>query len=55
MPDLLRPLGFLLGVWKAESGGKAVFPTMPTFTFGERIEICLSSETMHGLPALNYT
>lgn len=55
MPDALRRLGFLLGIWRAETGGKVVFPTMPVFTYGEEIEISLPSKDMHGLIALNYT
>lgn len=55
MPDSLRPLSFLLGVWRADTGGKAVFPTIPVFTYGEQIEISLPDNSMKALKALNYT
>ncbi|VDK44342.1 unnamed protein product [Anisakis simplex] len=55
MPDELRPIGFLLGVWRSEAGGKAIFPTIPVFTYGEEISISLPNKGMKGLKALNYT
>lgn len=37
------------------SGGKAMFPTIPKFTYGEQIELALSDRHMSSVPALNYT
>lgn len=55
VPELLQPLAFLIGIWRAETGGKAIFPTMPVFTYGEEMEISLPSTDMQGLVALNYS
>ncbi|VDM29529.1 unnamed protein product [Toxocara canis] len=55
MPEVLRPIAFLIGIWRSEAGGKAVFPTIPVFTYGEQVEISLPDGEMRGLKALNYT
>uniref|UniRef100_A0A914RSG2 THAP4-like heme-binding beta-barrel domain-containing protein n=1 Tax=Parascaris equorum TaxID=6256 RepID=A0A914RSG2_PAREQ len=55
MPEVLRPIAFLLGIWRSEAGGKAIFPTIPIFTYGEHVEISLPDNGMRALKALNYT
>jgi hypothetical protein len=45
----------LVGIWRSEHGGKAIFPTIPKFTYGEEIRISLSDNHLTALPALNYT
>ncbi|KAK0406449.1 hypothetical protein QR680_018578 [Steinernema hermaphroditum] len=54
VPDNLQRVAFLIGRWRSEFGGKAVFPTIPKFTYGEQIDISLSKDGK-GLPTLNYT
>uniref|UniRef100_A0A158R479 ShKT domain-containing protein n=1 Tax=Syphacia muris TaxID=451379 RepID=A0A158R479_9BILA len=49
------PLSWLVGKWRSEHGGKAFFPTMPKFTYGEQIEFSLPSTNMKGIKSLNYT
>ncbi|CAI2344271.1 unnamed protein product [Caenorhabditis sp. 36 PRJEB53466] len=51
----LTPIGFLVGKWRSEHGGKAIFPTIPKFTFGEEIEISIPDDAMQAAHALNYT
>ncbi|EFO25365.2 hypothetical protein LOAG_03113 [Loa loa] len=55
VPSHLQPIAWLIGIWRSEHGGKAIFPTIPTFTYGEQVEISISDEHMTGLKALNYT
>uniref|UniRef100_A0A183CLB3 DUF1794 domain-containing protein n=1 Tax=Globodera pallida TaxID=36090 RepID=A0A183CLB3_GLOPA len=55
VPSNLRPISWLLGIWRSEHDGKAMFPTIPKFTFGEQISIALSDSRMSGPPAFNYT
>uniref|UniRef100_A0A0R3S6Z1 DUF1794 domain-containing protein n=1 Tax=Elaeophora elaphi TaxID=1147741 RepID=A0A0R3S6Z1_9BILA len=55
VPELLKPLAWLIGIWRAESGGKAVFPTIPVFTYGEQIDFSLPASSLKALKALNYT
>ncbi|VDO25518.1 unnamed protein product [Onchocerca flexuosa] len=55
VPSHLQSIAWLIGIWQSNHGGKAVFPTIPTFTYGEQVEISLSDEHMTGLEALNYT
>uniref|UniRef100_A0A183DBL3 FAD-binding oxidoreductase n=1 Tax=Gongylonema pulchrum TaxID=637853 RepID=A0A183DBL3_9BILA len=45
---------FVVGQFN-QHGGKAIFPTIPKFTYGEQVEISLPDEHMVGLRALNYT
>ncbi|TKR81485.1 hypothetical protein L596_015348 [Steinernema carpocapsae] len=54
VPDNLQRIAFLIGKWRSEFGGKAVFPTIPKFTYGEELDISLSKDGK-GLPTLNYT
>uniref|UniRef100_A0A915LZV7 THAP4-like heme-binding beta-barrel domain-containing protein n=1 Tax=Meloidogyne javanica TaxID=6303 RepID=A0A915LZV7_MELJA len=54
-PDSLKPLSWLLGVWRSEHDGKAMFPTIPKFTYGEEISISLTNPKLHAEPAFNYT
>ena len=55
LPPSLYPLSFLVGVWRSDHGGKAVFPTIPKFTYGEEIQFSIPSENMTAIKALNYT
>lgn len=55
MPESLKPLAWLIGKWRAESGGKAIFPTIPIFTYGEQVEFSLPDSSMKAIKALNYT
>uniref|UniRef100_A0A915PVW9 ShKT domain-containing protein n=1 Tax=Setaria digitata TaxID=48799 RepID=A0A915PVW9_9BILA len=55
VPSHLQIIAWLIGIWRSEHGGKAMFPTIPTFTYGEEVEISLPDEHMIGLKALNYT
>ncbi|KAM3719414.1 Uncharacterized protein ACO02O_11290 [Dirofilaria immitis] len=55
VPSNLQSIAWLIGIWRSNHGGKAIFPTIPTFTYGEQIEISLPDEHMTGLKALNYT
>lgn len=55
LPPLLQPLGFLVGKWRSEHGGKAIFPTIPKFTYGEEIEISIPDDSLEAQKALNYT
>lgn len=55
IPRLLQPIAWLVGVWHSDHGGKAIFPTIPKFTYGEHVEISLADEHISSLPALNYT
>ncbi|KAL7072103.1 hypothetical protein ACQ4LE_008772 [Meloidogyne hapla] len=54
-PDSLKPISWLLGVWRSEHDGKAMFPTIPKFTYGEEISISLTNPKLHAEPAFNYT
>ncbi|XP_070173399.1 peroxynitrite isomerase THAP4-like isoform X2 [Littorina saxatilis] len=38
MHDMIRPLAWLLGKWRAEGGGKGQYPTIKTFEYGEEVE-----------------
>ncbi|PAV87768.1 hypothetical protein WR25_03799 isoform A [Diploscapter pachys] len=51
----LQPVSFLVGKWRSEHGGKAIFPTIPKFTFGEQIEFSIPDDTLQAAKALNYT
>uniref|UniRef100_A0A914RNI4 THAP4-like heme-binding beta-barrel domain-containing protein n=1 Tax=Parascaris equorum TaxID=6256 RepID=A0A914RNI4_PAREQ len=55
VPENLRPIAFLIGKWRSEFGGKAFFPTIPKFTYGEEIVFRLCNPQMTALAALNYT
>ncbi|VBB29817.1 unnamed protein product [Acanthocheilonema viteae] len=55
VPSHLQPIAWLIGIWRSEHGGKAIFPTIPTFTYGEQVEISIPDDHMTGLKALNYT
>uniref|UniRef100_A0A0K0CWL9 DUF1794 domain-containing protein n=1 Tax=Angiostrongylus cantonensis TaxID=6313 RepID=A0A0K0CWL9_ANGCA len=41
--------------WRSEFGGKAYFPTIPKFTYGEQIDISISDIARNSTPSLNYT
>ncbi|VDN06867.1 unnamed protein product [Thelazia callipaeda] len=55
VPQALKPLAWLIGIWRAETGGKAIFPTIPVFTYGEQIEFALPNDGLKALKALNYS
>ena len=52
VPKNLQKIAFLIGKWKSERG-KADFPTIPRFTYGEELDIQLA--TTMKTPVLNYT
>uniref|UniRef100_A0A0R3RJ63 ShKT domain-containing protein n=1 Tax=Elaeophora elaphi TaxID=1147741 RepID=A0A0R3RJ63_9BILA len=41
IPVTLKSVAFLIGKWCSEFGGKAVFPTIPTITYGGEIHFYL--------------
>ncbi|CAD5208902.1 unnamed protein product [Bursaphelenchus xylophilus] len=49
----LHKIAFLVGIWRSEFGGKADFPTIPRFTYGEQLDISIAKSTR--TPVLNYT
>ncbi|CDW54974.1 ShK and DUF1794 domain containing protein [Trichuris trichiura] len=53
-PPDLKPIAFLVGRWRSEFGGKAKFPTIPNFTYGEQLDYRISDNPLFGLPSLNY-
>ncbi|CAJ0945486.1 unnamed protein product, partial [Mesorhabditis belari] len=53
-PDLAS-LAWLIGKWRSEHGGKAIFPTIPKFTYGEEIEFTVPDDKMQAVRAINYT
>ncbi|CAI4232262.1 unnamed protein product [Auanema sp. JU1783] len=58
LPKQLHPIAWLVGRWRSEFGGKAFFPTIPKFTYGEQLDIKISqfdelNSKAH--PSLNYT
>ncbi|KAL4002922.1 hypothetical protein ACH3XW_5470 [Acanthocheilonema viteae] len=55
IPVTLKSIAFLIGKWRSEFGGKAVFPTIPTFTYGEEIDFKLITKGDRVLDVLNYT
>ncbi|VDP47083.1 unnamed protein product [Heligmosomoides polygyrus] len=55
LPSQLKPLAFLVGKWRSDHGGKAVFATIPTFTYGEEVDISIPDSRSRPLPALNFT
>ena len=38
MHDMIRPLAWLLGKWRAEIGGRGQYPTITSFEYGEEVE-----------------
>jgi hypothetical protein len=53
VPESLQKVAFLIGRWRSEFGGKAIFPTIPKFTYGEQLDFSVA--TAGGAPVLNYT
>lgn len=54
VPPNLKRIAFLIGKWRSDFGGKADFPTIPRFTYGEELDFKLANlNTTH--PSLNYT
>ncbi|CAD6194075.1 unnamed protein product [Caenorhabditis auriculariae] len=54
LPPNLKSVAWLVGRWRSEFGGKAFFPTIPKFTYGEQLDISIGEVSM-GAPLLNYT
>ncbi|VDN17460.1 unnamed protein product [Gongylonema pulchrum] len=55
VPMALISVAFLIGRWRSEFGGKALFPTIPTFTYGEELSFELITRDRRVLSALKYT
>ncbi|GMT14788.1 hypothetical protein PFISCL1PPCAC_6085, partial [Pristionchus fissidentatus] len=55
LPSNLAPLSWIVGTWRSEHGGKAIFPTIPKFTYGEEITFSIPSDDLDGTKGLNYT
>lgn len=55
VPASLHKLAFLVGRWRSEFGGKADFPTIPRFTYGEQLDFSVASVQDNGTALLNYT
>lgn len=51
----LQPLGKFLGIWKSDHGGKANFPTIPVFTYGEEVEFAIGDDNTQFPALINYT
>ncbi|CAB3402473.1 unnamed protein product [Caenorhabditis bovis] len=54
IPKRLKSIAWMVGRWRSEFGGKAFFPTIPKFTYGEQVDITIGDVEM-GTPLLNYT
>ncbi|KAK7483195.1 hypothetical protein BaRGS_00025599, partial [Batillaria attramentaria] len=37
MHEVIKPLSWLLGRWRAEAGGRGVYPTITSFEYGEEL------------------
>lgn len=55
LPPDLASLGFLLGKWRSDFGGKARFPTIPVFTYGEIVDFSVGDYSPVSPPVVNYT
>uniref|UniRef100_A0A915L493 THAP4-like heme-binding beta-barrel domain-containing protein n=1 Tax=Romanomermis culicivorax TaxID=13658 RepID=A0A915L493_ROMCU len=55
LPWQLNPIAWLVGRWRSEMDGKVRFPTIPTFTYGEQLDITISERPEYGIPSLNYS
>jgi len=55
LPPELQSLAFLVGRWRSEFGGKAKFPTIPIFTYGEQLDFTIMEKPAFGLNSINYT
>jgi len=55
LPIDLNPIGFLVGRWRSDFGGKAIFPSMPNSSYGEQIEFMITEPPQFGARFLNYT
>jgi len=55
LPPELKNLGFLVGKWRSEFSGKADFPTIPRFTYGEKISFSIAEPTSGCGACLNYS
>jgi len=55
LPPDLQSIGFLVGRWRAEFSGKARFPTIPIFTYGEQVDFTITEKPVFGVSSINYT
>lgn len=56
LPPKLKSIAWMVGRWRSEFGGKAFFPTIPKFTYGEQVDITIADNTDDmKTPLLNYT
>uniref|UniRef100_A0A1I7VKF6 ShKT domain-containing protein n=1 Tax=Loa loa TaxID=7209 RepID=A0A1I7VKF6_LOALO len=55
IPATLKSIVFLIGKWRSEFGGKAVFPTIPKATYGEEVDFKLITKGDRVLDVLNYS
>uniref|UniRef100_A0A0N5CP13 ShKT domain-containing protein n=1 Tax=Thelazia callipaeda TaxID=103827 RepID=A0A0N5CP13_THECL len=53
-PARLKSIAFLIGKWRSEFNGKAVFPTIPNFTYGEEIDFKLITKDNQILDVISY-
>ncbi|KAL3069697.1 hypothetical protein niasHS_015931 [Heterodera schachtii] len=53
VPAHLQRLAFLIGRWQSDFGGKADFPTIPRFTYGEKLDFSVSTHLKQSV--LNYS
>lgn len=54
VPASLTSVAFLIGKWRSEFGGKAIFPTIPAFTYGEEVDFKMITEGDRVLDVLKY-
>jgi len=55
LPFELQSLSFLLGEWRSELDGKAIFPTIPVFTYGEKVSFSIADPRSACGACLNYS
>ncbi|ULT99512.1 hypothetical protein L3Y34_000672 [Caenorhabditis briggsae] len=56
LPPKLKSIAWMVGRWRSEFGGKAFFPTIPKFTYGEQVDITIADNAENAkTPLLNYT
>ncbi|PIC42180.1 hypothetical protein B9Z55_009343 [Caenorhabditis nigoni] len=56
LPPKLKSIAWMVGRWRSEFGGKAFFPTIPKFTYGEQVDITIADNAEDArTPLLNYT
>jgi len=55
IPPDLWPVRRFIGIWQSDFDGKAHFPTMPIFTYGERLDFSIAEPPVFGARSLNYS